>query len=139
MHLGYTWYIGKRFCKSSRVFFSTFSARNESMEFSNVGTNSLINSGEERESNTSSGSEMPVRTVSQKFIHPQWEEDVQRIMRQTNNDCRFRIFTLTNSPRQQRSVVGRKDSRLRYGLVHNFLKKLCYGSKKWRWLNQWMI
>ena len=25
-HLGHTWYIGKRFCKSSRVFFSTFSA-----------------------------------------------------------------------------------------------------------------
>ena len=24
-------------------------------------------------------------------------------------------------------------------LVHNFLRKLCYGSKKWRWLNQWMI
>ena len=26
-----------------------------------------------------------------------------------------------------------------YVLVHNFLRKLCCGSKKWRWLNQWMI
>ena len=24
-------------------------------------------------------------------------------------------------------------------LVHNFLRKLCCGSKKWRWLNRWMI
>ena len=35
------------------------------------------------------------------------EGDFQRILGQTNNDCRFRIFILTNSPRQQRSLVGR--------------------------------
>ena len=34
-------------------------------------------------------------------------EDFQRIMGQTNNDYRFRIFISTNSPRQQRSPVGR--------------------------------
>ena len=34
-------------------------------------------------------------------------EDFQRIMEQTNNDCRFQIFILTNSPRQQHSLVGR--------------------------------
>ena len=61
------------------------------------------------------------------------EETLQRIMGQTNNDCRFRTFTLTSSPRQQHLLVGRKDSRLRYVLVHNFLWKLCNGSKKWRW------
>ena len=71
-HLGHTWYVGKRFCKSSRVFFSTLSAGIESMLFSNIRTNSLLNVGEEWESNTSSGSEMQVRTVSQKFIRPQW-------------------------------------------------------------------
>ena len=42
-------------------------------------------------------------------------------------------------PHQQHLLVGRKDSRLRYVLVHNFLRKLCCGSKKWRWLNQCMI
>ena len=63
----------------------------------------------------------------------------QRIMGQTNNDCRSRILTLTNSPRQQHSLVGRQDSRLRFVFVHNSLRKLCCGSKKWRWLNQWMI
>ena len=34
-------------------------------------------------------------------------ETLQRIVGQTNNDCRFRIFILTNSPRQQRLLVGR--------------------------------
>ena len=46
-HLGHTWKIRKRFCKSSRVFFSTLSAGIESMELSYVGTNSLITDGEE--------------------------------------------------------------------------------------------
>ena len=31
-HLGHTWYIGKRFCKSNGVFFSTLSAGVESMD-----------------------------------------------------------------------------------------------------------
>ena len=35
-HLGHTWYIGKRFCQSSCVFFSTLSAGIESMEFSHT-------------------------------------------------------------------------------------------------------
>ena len=35
------------------------------------------------------------------------EETLQRIMEQTNNDCRFQIFILTKSPRQQHSLVGR--------------------------------
>ena len=60
-------------------------------------------------------------------------------MEQTNNDCRFEILILINSPRQQHLLVGRKDSRLRYVLVHNFWRKLCNGSKKWRWFNQWII
>ena len=66
-------------------------------------------------------------------------ETLQRIIGQTNNDCRFQIIILTNSPRQQHLLVGRYDSRLRYVLVHNFPRKLCFGSKKWRWLIQWMI
>ena len=66
-------------------------------------------------------------------------EILQRIVGQTNNDCRFLIFILTNSPTQQHLLVGRYDSRLRYVLAHNFLRKLCCGSKKWRWLFQWMI
>ena len=67
------------------------------------------------------------------------EETLQRIVVQTNNDCRFRIFIATNSTHRQCLLVGRSNSRPRYALVHNFLRKLCNGSKKWRWLIQWMI
>ena len=35
MHLGYTWYIGKRFCKSTCIFISSLSSRIESMGFDN--------------------------------------------------------------------------------------------------------
>ena len=35
------------------------------------------------------------------------EETLQRIMGQTNNDCRFRIFILTNSLHQLRLRAGR--------------------------------
>ena len=45
-HLGHTRYIGKRFCKSSRVFFSTLSAGIESMEFVKRGAAPFIHSGE---------------------------------------------------------------------------------------------
>ena len=41
-------------------------------EFRKRRTASLIHSGKEWETNTSSTSEMPVWTVSQKFCHPQW-------------------------------------------------------------------
>ena len=58
---------------------------------------------------------------------------------QTNNDCRFLIFTLTSSLHQRRLLAGRQGSRPRFVLVHKFLRKLCIGSKKWRWLIQWMI
>ena len=46
-HLGHTWYIGKRFCKSNCVLFSTLSAGIESMEFRKRRADSLINSGKE--------------------------------------------------------------------------------------------
>ena len=46
-HLEHTWYIWKRFCKSSRVLFSTLSTGIESMEFSYIRTNSLLTGKEE--------------------------------------------------------------------------------------------
>ena len=57
---------------------------------------------------------------------------------QTNNDCRFRISISTSSLHQQPLLAGRLDSRPRYVLVHNFLRKRCNGSRKWKWLLQWM-
>ena len=35
LHLGYTWYIGKRFCKSTCFLFSSVSSRIESMGYDN--------------------------------------------------------------------------------------------------------
>ena len=35
MHLGYTWYIWKRFCKSTYIFISSLPSRIESMECNN--------------------------------------------------------------------------------------------------------
>ena len=40
---------------------------------------------------------------------------------------------------QQQLLVGRLDSNLRYVLAHSFLRKPCSASKKWSWLNKWMI
>ena len=66
------------------------------------------------------------------------DETVQRIMRQTNNDCSFLISPLTSSLHQQPSLAGRQGPRPRYVLVRNFPRKRCNGSKKWSWLIQWM-
>ena len=44
---------------------------------------------------------------ARRFSHLQWEETLQRIMVQTNNDCRFWIFTLTSSLHQLRLLAGR--------------------------------
>ena len=45
-HLGHTWYIGKRFCRSTCIFISTLSSRIESMEFVNRGAAPFVHSGE---------------------------------------------------------------------------------------------
>ena len=60
---------------------------------------------------------------SAKILSSSVGETLLRIMVQTNNDCRFRNFTSTNSLHQQRSLVGRKDSRLRYVLAHSRILK----------------
>ena len=106
-HLGHTWYIGKRFCKSTCIFISSLSSRIESMEFVDRRAAPFVHIGEKLKARTKSRSEMPVWTVSQRFSHLQWEETLQRIMGQTNNDCRFRIFTLTNSLHEQPLLAGR--------------------------------
>ena len=105
-HLVHAWYIGKRFCKSDGVFFSTLSAGIESMEFRKSKTDSLITSG-----NMKIGHQFKIRGASQdrqpKIQSSLVRETLQRIMEQTNNDCRFRIFILTNSLRQLRLFAGR--------------------------------
>ena len=52
-------------------------------------------------------SEIPVRDRQPKIQFSSVEETLPRIMGQTNNDCRFRIFTLTSSLRQRHLLAGR--------------------------------
>ena len=103
-HLGHTWYIGKRFCKSSRVFFSTLSAGIESMGFSFFRTH--ITTCDEKKPNNSSGSE--ASQDRQPEIQSSLVSEIfPRILGHTNNDSRSQIFISTNSPLQQRLLVGR--------------------------------
>ena len=104
-HLGHAWNIGKRFWKSNGVFFSTLSARVKSMELWCIRTH--VTTCDEWMPNTSSGSEMPVQDRQPKIQSSFVREILQRIMGQTNNDCRFQILILTNSSRLQRSLVVR--------------------------------
>ena len=98
--------VWKVLCKSSRVFFSTFlTARVESMVLWRIRTH--ITTCDEWNPNTCSGTKMAVKTVSQKFSQPKWERFFKELWSRPNNDCRFQNNILTNSPRQQRSLLGR--------------------------------
>ena len=67
------------------------------------------------------------------------EETLQRIMEQTNNDCRFRIFISTNSLHQLRLLEDKIQDRGMYLFTIPHGSYAMNGSKKWRWLIQWMI
>ena len=62
------------------------------------GAASYVYSGEEWKTRTKSWSEMPVLDRESKIQSSSVEETLQRIMGQTNNDCRFRSPFLTSSP-----------------------------------------
>ena len=83
--LGHTWYIGKRFCKSNGVFFSTFSARVQSLGLSCIRVKATHQT-QLRIRDASQGRQPEIHSTPVR-------EDFQRIMGQTNNDCRFRIAT----------------------------------------------
>ena len=70
-------------------------------------TNSHVYCREKWKTRARLRSEMPVKDRQPKIQSSSVEETLQRIMGQTNNDCRFRIFILTSSLRQQPSLAGR--------------------------------
>ena len=119
-HLGYTWYIGKRFCKSTCFFYSSLSSRIESMEEDHWGAASYVYSGEEWKTRTKSRSEMPVWTVSQTFCHLQWRRLFKEVWGRPTTTADFWSPFWQVSLRQPRSLAGRWGSRPRYVLVHNF-------------------
>ena len=99
---------GNVFCKSSRDFFSTLSAGIESMEFFFINQNQFTH---HRQGRMRIKHQFRIRDASpdrQPKIHSSLvRETLQKIMEQTNNDCRSQIFISTNSPNQQRLLVGR--------------------------------
>ena len=147
----YAWSVGKRFAIPPASSSSPFPGGFNPWLFHCVRT--FITTRDEWEPNTSSGFEMPVRTVSQKFIRPKWgkiSKDYQRVcvpkkpkgfskdygvdqQRLKISDLHFDKF-LTPAT----FACWKKGSRPRYVLVHNFLRKRCNGSRKWSWLIQWM-
>ena len=96
---------GNVFCKCNGVFFSTLSACVKSLVLECIRTHITICDG------VKAKHQFRIRDAGQDRqpeIHSSLvNEDFQRIMSQTNNDCRFQILILTNSSRQQRSLVGR--------------------------------
>ena len=68
---------------------------------------SYVYSGEKWKTRTKSRSEMPGLDRQPKIQSSSVEETLQRMMGQTNNDCGFRIFTLTSSLHQQPLLAGR--------------------------------
>ena len=89
-HLGHTWYIGKRFNKSTCIFISSLSSRIESMEFVNLRAAPFVHSGEKWKTGTKSRSEMPVWTVSQKFCHPEWGRIFKELWSRPTTTADFR-------------------------------------------------
>ena len=79
----------------------------ESMEFQNRRAASLIHSGKR----VRDKHKIKIRDASldsqPKILSSSVEETLQRIMVQTNNDCRFQIFIFTNFLLQLRLLAGR--------------------------------
>ena len=138
-YLGHTWYMGKRFCKSRCVIICTSSTIIASVEFINRRAAPFMHSGEKWKARTRSRSEMPVRTVSQKFSSLQWRRLFKELwsISTTTADVgsSFRQTPYTSY------VCLLEDKIQTWGMflftIH--LWNTVNGSKKWRWLIQWMI
>ena len=135
MHLGYTWYIGKRFCKSTCFLFSSLSSTNEPMgttieEPLHMSTAEKSEGPEQnRDLRCQSGPSAKDSVIfSGGDSSKNYGADQQRLQ---ISDLHFDKFPTP-------ATFGRYGSRPRCVLVHNSLRKLCNGSKKWSCLIQWM-
>ena len=138
-HLGHTWYIGKRFCKSTYIFISSLSSRIESMEFVNLGAAPYIYSGENWKTRTKSRSEMPVWTVSQRFSHLQWRRLFKELWGRPTKTADFGSPLWQVPHTSNLCLLEDKVQDRGMYLFTIVLRKQCSGSKKWSWLIQWTI
>ena len=113
-----------KFCTSTSFFVSSVSSGIEfHLEENYRRTNSHVYCREKWKTRARLRSEMPVRTVSQKFSHLQW----RRLFKELWGRSSFRQVLYASNL----CLLEDKISRPRFVLVHNFLRKLCSGSKKW--------
>ena len=108
-NLGHAWYIGKRFFFSNPTASSSAPYPHESNPWiSNVSEHTSPHvMSESQAPNTALDPRCQSGPSARTSQSSPVRENFQRIMEQTNNDCRFQILILTNSPRQPRSLVGR--------------------------------
>ena len=126
-HLGHTWKIGNRFCRSSCVLFSNLIRRNW-----------IHGVPEEQKPILSSTAVKGEKQTPVQDLRCQSGPSVKRSVILSEGDS-FKNYGADEQRLQISDLHFDKFPRLRYVLVHNFLRKLCCGSKKWRWLIQWMI
>ena len=105
-YLGHTWYRETFFLQIQRRLLQHFISKSSILCVSDV--------SEHTSPHVMGESQTPAQnpdTASQdrqpEIPSTRRREDVQRIMWQTNSDCRFRILILTNSLHQQHLLVGR--------------------------------
>ena len=102
--LGHTWYIGKRFADPLASSSAPYPQElNPWSSYISEHTSPHVMSESRTPAQDQRCQPRPSAKNSSSFVR----ENFQRIMEQTNNDCRSQIFISTNSPRQQHSLVGR--------------------------------
>ena len=140
MHFGYTWHIGKSFCKSACIFFSSLSSRIQSMG-DNHWSNSFICLQRRK---VKDQNKIKIWDASQDH-QPKIQSSLVGGDSSKNSGARATTTADFGSSIRQIPTPATFacwkisfNSRPRYVFVHNFLRKRCNGSKKWSWLIQWM-
>ena len=136
-HLGHTWYLRETFLQIQMPHFQHLIRRNWIHGIPVQKSRFTSSTVEKSETNTSSRSEMPLWTVSQKFCHLQWRRLFNESWGRPTTIGVFRSSFWHAPYTSHVCLLEEKDSRPRYVLVHNILRKQYNGSKTWSWLIQW--
>ena len=144
-YLEFAGYIGKRFCKSTRVFFVTLSRRIQSLDFQRNGRHTCTHKyGATRymwwtsDSRHSLDSEISARTVSRKFIRPEGMKILQELSSRPTKTADLGTslwqIPLTNN------ICLLDDKIQNRGMYLFTISNGSYAvSRRWKWLNQCMI
>ena len=93
----------------------------------------------ERQKQDQDQREMSVWTVSQKFSHLQWRRLFKELWGRPTTTADFRSSFRQIHNTSHVCLLEDKIQDCGMYLFTIFLRKLCCGSRKWRWLIQWMI